>query len=211
MCGGVSLAYFRFLKYAKVSPSFFPYSGKRKHAMQLTEHPRLMAEYNQWMNVKIYDAASTLPTEELSKNRGAFFGSILGTLNHLVVADTLWLKRIALQLSDHTELHGIRDLAQPPSLDAILFPDFPGLHVHRKFLDETLVRLAQSLTEAELSSALHYTNMKGLPFKKVLFSVLMHVFNHQTHHRGQVTTLLSQAGIDVGVTDLVMMLPEALS
>ena len=61
--------------------------------MQRTEHIRLMAHYNTWMNERLYAAAASLPDAELSTERGAFFGSILGTLNHLVVADRIWLGR----------------------------------------------------------------------------------------------------------------------
>jgi uncharacterized damage-inducible protein DinB len=176
--------------------------------MQLTGHLCLMADYNQWMNAKVYEVAATLSAEELAKNRGAFFGSIIGTLNHLVVADIIWLKRFAPLLQTHPELNFIRELGQPQALDEMLFSSLGELYQLRVALDSTLSALANSMTLAELDQPLSYTNFKGIASTKNLFSLLMHVFNHQTHHRGQVTTLLSQAGVDVGVTDLVAIIPN---
>jgi uncharacterized damage-inducible protein DinB len=75
-------------------------------------------------------------------------------------------------------------------------------------MDETLSELADELSDAELAQAISYTNTKDVESTKQLFSLLMHVFNHQTHHRGQVTTLLSQSGVDVGITDLAFIIPD---
>ena len=176
--------------------------------MQITEHLCLMAHYNEWMNTKIYETAAKLSAEELSKNCGAFFGSIIGTLNHIAVADTIWIKRFAPLLQNHPELNFIREQMLPQSLEVMLFSTIEELYDYRKLLDSLLSELAKSLTAAELSQMLSYTNTKGVPATKNLFSLFMHVFNHQTHHRGQVTTLLSQSGLDVGITDLVAIIPN---
>lgn len=69
--------------------------------MSRTSHVCLMAAYNEWMNAKVYDAARNLPGEELVANKNAFFGSILGTLNHLVIGDTIWLKRFAIHPANY--------------------------------------------------------------------------------------------------------------
>jgi uncharacterized damage-inducible protein DinB len=176
--------------------------------MQITEHFRLMAQYNEWMNTKIYETASKLSAQELSKDRGAFFGSILGTLNHIAVADTIWLKRFAPLLQTHEELNVIRELSLPRSLDETLFATIDALYVRRKILDRIFSELAKSISVSELDQVLSYTNTKDIPSSKNLFSLFMHVFNHQTHHRGQVTTLLSQSGLDIGITDLVAIIPN---
>lgn len=175
--------------------------------MQITEHLCLMAQYNQWMNTKLYESAATLSAEELAKNRGAFFGSIIGTLNHIAVADTIWLKRFEPLLQTHPALNFIRRLNLPQSLDETLFSTLEELYAYRKILDNLFFELAKSITVAELNQVLSYTNSKGISSTKNLFSLFMHVFNHQTHHRGQVTTLLSQSGVDVGITDLVAIIP----
>jgi uncharacterized damage-inducible protein DinB len=176
--------------------------------MKLNDHVRLMAEYNQWMNEKIYQAATELSLEQLSENKGAFFGSIMGTLNHIAVADIFWLKRFALALLEHKELDSIRQLPLPEALDSVLFAGLSELKAIRKMLDESLSAFANSVSEIELNSDISFKNTKGVVATKNLFSLLMHVFNHQTHHRGQVTTLFSQLGVDVGVTDLAAIIPS---
>jgi uncharacterized damage-inducible protein DinB len=181
----------------------------RENIMQLKQHICLMAEYNQWMNQKLYEVASTLSEELLAENKGAFFGSIIGTLNHIMVGDIAWLKRFALHLSTHQELNPIRELAQPKALDIIIHDNFSDLKASRVLLDDIFTKFANSLTEAELSESVSYRNMKGVASTKNLFSLMMHVFNHQTHHRGQISTLLSQSGVDIGVTDLAVIIPNA--
>jgi uncharacterized damage-inducible protein DinB len=176
--------------------------------MAALAHVRLLAAYNAWMNAKIYDAAAKLPVQELATDRGAFFKSIIGTLNHLVVADTIWLKRFAMHPARHAALEPLRKSAMPASLDQILFTDLPALRAHRETLDATIRQWVAELTDADLQHVLHYANMKGVPAQKRLGALLVHFFNHQTHHRGQAGTLLFQAGVDVGITDLLALIPD---
>lgn len=168
----------------------------------------LMAAYNRWMNAKVYAAAGRLPAHELAADRHAFFGSIIGTLNHIVVADTIWLHRLAAHPSNHAVLDPVRRMPRPAALDLVLFGDLHALENHRQMLDEVIIDWAASLTEADLRHVLSYANMKGVPARKRFSNLVMHFFNHQTHHRGQVTTLLFQAGQDVGVTDLLETIPD---
>lgn len=178
--------------------------------MNLLSHIQLMSQYNHRLNYQVYEAAAHLSEEELSENKGAFFGSILGTLNHLMVADIIWLKRFSLHPAHHSALDEIRELAQPTSLDQLLYSNFPELTTERKKLDETIMSWCNQLTESDLQYNLPYKNMKGQPSVKALGSLILHFFNHQTHHRGQVTTLLSQEGLDVGVTDLLVLIPNKI-
>jgi uncharacterized damage-inducible protein DinB len=175
--------------------------------MSSLDHFRLMAPYNAWMNTKVYDAAATLDPEEVARDRGAFFGSILGTLNHLVDADLIWLGRLAL----HPPFVGRIDLAGLPKPDSVTFvaaDDLPALRQIRDRLDTIISAFIDTLTDEEIAAPFVYRRTTGQAFKKPLSAVLSHVFNHQTHHRGQVTTLMTQAGVDVGVTDLVARIPE---
>lgn len=180
-------------------------------AVNRSEHIGMMAAYNAWMNTRLYDAAKTLSAEALSEDRGAFFGSILGTLNHLVVADTIWLKRFASHPANHAALDPVRSQPSPSSLDQQLFTDIQSLSVHRQELDRIITTWAASITENELDHVLSYSNTKGVAAHRNFFSLLMHFFNHQTHHRGQATTLLSQAKVDVGVTDLLVLIPSDMN
>ncbi|MEC5163447.1 putative damage-inducible protein DinB [Janthinobacterium sp. CG_S6] len=177
--------------------------------MSRTNHVCLMAEYNQWMNAKVYAAARTLPDAGLGADRKAFFGSLFGTLNHIAAGDTIWLRRFAASHpATFAALEPVRQLAQPAGLSQLLFPDFDALAQYRQWLDAVIVEWAGALSEADLDHALRYSNIKGDAFERDFFSLLMHFFNHQTHHRGQATTLLSQAGVDVGPTDLLMLIPN---
>lgn len=160
------------------------------------------------MNAKLYEAAMTLPSEEHIADRKAFFGSILGTLNHLVVGDTIWLKRFATHPANYSALELVRNLPSPTSLDQTLYTDIQSLSKHRKVLDQIIIEWASSIADHDLDHVLRYTNTKGVGADKNFFSLVMHFFNHQTHHRGQATTLLSQAGVDIGVTDLLALIPN---
>lgn len=176
--------------------------------MELKDHVYLMADYNQWMNQKVYEAVGSLSPERLHEDKGAFFGSVFASLNHICVADTLWLKRFESVLQQHQAYAPILGLAMPESLDTFIANNFSDLKDRRVLLDEALLELSSLLTDEELLQPISYQNSKGINANKTLFNLLMHVFNHQTHHRGQVTTLLSQSGIDVGITDLVFIQPN---
>jgi len=167
----------------------------------MLEHLRLLSRYNQWMNDKLYNTAAQLPADELARDRGAFFGSLLGTLNHIIVADIIWLQRFSEHPAQHPALDQIRVMPNPQSL-----PDgFSALSVERRNLDATIISWCEQLDASDLNHKLAYHNMKGEPAIKNFASLMLHFFNHQTHHRGQATTLLSQQGLDVGTTDLLAL------
>jgi uncharacterized damage-inducible protein DinB len=176
--------------------------------MSLCDHIVLMATYNEWMNVTLYRAAAELSREELSADRKAFFGSVFGTLHHLVVADTIWLTRFAAHPANYAALEPLRHPRVPMTMDSEEPVDFQGLSAGRKELDRMIIDWGRSVREEDLDHVLHYTNSKGIVGDKDFFSVAMHFFNHQTHHRGQATTLFSQSGIDVGPTDLLVLVPN---
>ncbi|GAB3792786.1 DinB family protein [Dyella agri] len=177
--------------------------------MSLKNHFELMAGYNRWMNDKLYHAASRLDVQALHEDRGAFFGSVFGTLNHLLVADTIWLKRFADHPAAFRSLDPVRGLPHPYTLAEVLYPEFDQLRAARRDMDETIIQLCAEATDDAYGQALTYRNRSGQAFVRKFGHLMQHFFNHQTHHRGQATTLLSQSGIDVGVTDLSAMLPEA--
>ncbi len=168
----------------------------------------LMAFYNRRMNKSVYEAAGTLTADELEKDRGAFFGSITGTLNHILVGDILWLKRFASHQMNFPSLDYVRAIETPTALNAILYSKLAALAQARIKMDEVIVRFTSELTDQAITIPLAYKNTKGQLFSKNFGSLLLHFFNHQTHHRGQVSTLLYQAGVDIGVTDLLIDIPD---
>jgi uncharacterized damage-inducible protein DinB len=167
-----------------------------------------MAMYNQWMNTRLYAAAATLSPAALGADRGAFFGSIIGTLNHLATGDIIWLKRFATHPACSVALACIAELPSPSTLDELHTPELARLQALREQLDGAILGLAQAVTDACLDLPLIWVNSKGVTSSKNFFAVLTHFFNHQTHHRGQVTTLLSQQGVDMGPTDLLLLIPN---
>ena len=153
-----------------------------------------MAQYNAWMNRRLYALCAGLPDAERRRDRGAFFKSIHGTLNHIVYADLAFLSRFT------------GDPPQVPEFGIDLYADFAALQAARSALDDRLCDWAATLQDDWLQGALTYTSKVDRRSRTVPRWVLVaHVFNHQTHHRGQVTTLLSQMGHDMGSTDLPFM------
>jgi len=164
------------------------------------EFVRTLARYNHWMNEKLYGLAAKLNDEERKRDRGAFFKSIHGTFNHLLVADRVWLARFKGEPApDGFMAAGIR------SLDQELYEDFEQLRRERALTDAELSAWVGGLTENQLAGPFSYRR-RGQPQEHPLWWALAHAFNHQTHHRGQLTTLFTQSGIDPGVTDLIAMI-----
>ena len=176
--------------------------------MDTLESLHLLARYNQWMNERLYAATATLPEHAIAQPRGAFFGSLLGTLNHLVVADTLWLQRFAVHPARYQALAAIAAASPPAALDAPLAPTLAALQARRQALDATIATWMTQVGAADLDVVLHYRNTRGDAHRRRFGDLLLHFFNHQTHHRGQATTLLSQAGVDMGATDLLVLIPQ---
>ena len=176
--------------------------------MSLKSNFELMADYNRCMNERIYQAVSTMDASERSKNRGAFFGSIMGTLNHILVGDTIWLKRFSGHPAQLETLDYVRSLRAPEALGSILYAEFDELKEARIKMDHSIQEFSRELSDELLSTPLSYNNTKGEPFTKNWGHLIQHFFNHQTHHRGQVSTLLNQANIDIGVTDLLANIPN---
>ncbi len=174
-----------------------------------------MANYNLRMNTQVYNAASQLSQDELTQDMGAFFQSILGTLNHIMVGDLFWLNRFALLHEAESEqfasLNTLLDFPKPKTLDQILFKDFSELHRTRQNLDIVIQTwLSNETCEQDFELNLTYHNSKGEAATRNFGELVSHLFNHQTHHRGQVSTLLSQKGIDVGGTDFLMDIPNMI-
>lgn len=171
-------------------------SCNRSGGAVVKAHFQTFAAYNRWANERLYAAAADLSEAEFVENRGAFFGSMSGTLNHLLVADRIWLRRIT------------GEGPQPTALNEILHPALPELRAARQAEDERIVRTIDGMTEERVAGTLVYRNTAGEPFEQPLALVLAHIFNHQTHHRGQAHTLLSQSGRNPPPLDLLYYLRE---
>lgn len=158
----------------------------------MQQHFRMFAAYNRWANGLVYDAAAGLTGEELTRGSGAFFGSLLGTLNHLLVADRIWMKRFT------------GEGEAPKSLDAVLFADLARLRAAREAEDARIVSWVETLTPKALAGRFTYMTVTDVrTVSQRLAPALAHFFNHQTHHRGQAHMILTTLGKPSLVLDLV--------
>ena len=177
----------------------------------LKPHFQLMANYNASMNQKICDSIANLPEATLWEDKKAFFGSILGTLNHLMVGDLIWLHRFNNHPSGSGKFKALEQLSGfpiPNALAQILYDNKAAFISNRQVLNSIIIQFIEETTENDFSKNLTYINTKGILFNKPFSMLLQHFFNHQTHHRGQITTLLSQMNIDIGETDLLMLIND---
>ncbi|MEO0399362.1 MAG: DinB family protein [Pseudomonadota bacterium] len=156
----------------------------------------LMARYHHWQNDSVIAAAEKLTPEQRIEDRGAFFGSLLGTLSHILWGDEAWLSRF--------------DVVAPPrvkiSESARAYPDWAAYVAARRAIDEKIAAWAEGLQPSDIAGDFEWYSMsmqKEMTTPKAV--AVMQIFNHGTHHRGQVHTLLMEMGVDPGVTDLPFM------
>jgi uncharacterized damage-inducible protein DinB len=148
--------------------------------MTLLTHYQMFGRYNAWANTRLYDAAATLGDEQYRADRGAFFKSVHGTLNHLLATDRIWMQRFT------------GTGTAPDRLDTILFETLGELRTAREAEDRRIVDYVDSLDDARIAGSIRYRRVSTPEeFEQALAPALAHWFNHQTHHRGQVHTLLT--------------------
>ncbi|MCX5493218.1 DinB family protein [Kaistia dalseonensis] len=146
-------------------------------------HFAMFAAYNKWANARLYAAAAAVSRDDYLADHGAFFHSLNGTLNHLVVTDRIWLRRMT------------GDGPVQTRLDEILTDDIATLTELRQAEDDRMIAFIDRLGEAELAGNFTYQPISNpVDVTQPLGSALLHVFNHQTHHRGQATAILTRVG-----------------
>ncbi|HEY7550208.1 MAG TPA: DinB family protein [Hyphomicrobiaceae bacterium] len=162
--------------------------------MITTGHIRAMAEYNRWQNENLYGTAEALSDAARKEPRGAWFGSIHGTLNHLLWADQIWMSRFADTPTP--------EVASIPESVA-MYDGWDELKRERVAFDQVVLDWAGRLDPAWLAGDLTwFSGAMGREASRPKWLLVTHMFNHQTHHRGQVHCMLTQAGLRPGTTDL---------
>jgi uncharacterized damage-inducible protein DinB len=163
----------------------------------LKAHFVTMAHYNAWANARIYRAAAALPEELYRKDTGAYFRSLQRTLNHLLTADRIWMWRLTGTGPYQTQL------------DAIIYADLPSLSAARHEEDKRIIDFVEGLSEAAFEEMWDYEMLNGAPQRQRRREMLAHVFNHQTHHRGQAHAILTGLGVaEPEPLDLVLLQRE---
>jgi uncharacterized damage-inducible protein DinB len=161
----------------------------------MKRHFAMMAAYNRWANVRLYDMAAALPDELYRKPIGVYFKSLHGTLNHLLTADRIWMRRLEGK-GDH-----------PGRLNATIHDDLVALREARFAEDKRIVDFVDSLDDADFEKVCDYKMLNGAPQHHYVREILAHMFNHQTHHRGQAHAALTALGVsEPEPLDLLIML-----
>lgn len=162
---------------------------------------RTMARYDRWQNRSLIAAADTLTDAERWQDRGAFFGSIAQTLNHILWDHRVWLAR---QMGDEAKASEIGTRHPYTNVPH----DWADYKRERAALDDEIAAWSDRLTQADLNRSVRW--MRGDKLVETNFGFnIVHMFNHATHHRGQVHAILTAAGIDPGSTDLPMLPDDA--
>lgn len=159
----------------------------------MIEQFAMLASYNAWVNERLYDAAARVADAEYRTDLGAFFGSLHGTLNHLLLGDRIWMHRFT------------GEGEEPVALDAILYDDFDELRAARRAEDSRIVGYIEGLGDADLAGVVRYRSTRNpVEIEQYLAPLLLHFFNHQTHHRGQAHCLLTKLTGEAPSFDLLV-------
>lgn len=162
------------------------------------EEVNKLFNYNRWANSRLIESAATLTEEELGRQMGGSFPSVLGTLGHLYAAEWVWLER----------LRGVSPPGLPPS-DGV--PTLPVLKERWDVVEEGQKTFVESLTDDQMEEKVRYRNVKGEPWSYVMSDLLVHIVNHSTYHRGQVATMFRQLGKKPAATDYLVFLDSGTS
>ena len=158
--------------------------------MNLLTHFQMLARYNRIANERLYESCDQLDPLEYRKQRQGSFGSIHGLLNHILRGDRIWMARF--QGGGHST----------PPLNSILFEDFADLRSARVREDHEMEVFFEHIAPDFLDRSLHYTNNKGQEYQEQARVAVSHMFNHQTHHRGQIHVMLSHTAVPPPSLDL---------
>ena len=165
----------------------------KQKALAMKSQFQMLAAYNDWANRRLYDAAAALSEADYRADRGAFFGSLHGTLNHLLLGDRIWLQRFT------------GEGAALDELDAILYDDFAELRAARHAEDSRIIAYVEGLSDADLAGVVRYRSTRNpAEIEQYLAPLLLHFFNHQTHHRGQAHCLLTELTGEAPSFDLLV-------
>ncbi len=158
-------------------------------------HFKRFAAYNKWANNRLYDSCDQLTDDDYFAKREAFFGSIHGVLNHMMVGDTIWTSR----------LHGTSPVI---ALNAEMYDRRDMLRNARETMDDDIIAYMDTMSDADMTGDVTYKTTSGDPFTMERAVILQHFFNHQAHHRGQAHGLLSQTNVEPPVLDLLYYIRE---
>ena len=157
---------------------------------------QLLSKYNAQTNAQMMGVLEKLTAEQITKDVGSFYGSILGLLNHILVSDVFGIKRFFKQYPELEQTRAKLPTFRMEGWKDIIWPSLAVLKPIRTAVDEAIQQACELLTEQQYASILEYKNWDGKTMQKPSWLVLLHMFNHQTHNRGQIAVILDQMGVD---------------
>ncbi|WP_419904981.1 DinB family protein [Kiloniella sp.] len=168
----------------------------------------MMARYNQRMNSQLLSVCAGLSQEQLHRDTGSFFCSILDYWNHIMFSDLVLMARMRSQGINPSKLQSLDDFPAATSPKDRYYDSLESFSAHRHKLDVILSNWCETLSTKDISSILSYQSTQGDHVRQKAIDIIHHIFQHQTHHRGQITCLLSLNGVDYGCTDLPVIVAE---
>ena len=164
---------------------------------------QLLAEYNALTNLEMIGILEKLPAEKLAQEAGSFYGSILGLVNHILVSDLTWLERFVKQWPELEPIKKRLPVLKVQKLTDIVLDSLAAYKPVRLDLDETIKQVVRTISDGRYDQVLSYRNLRGVDQKKIAWRTFLHLFNHQTHHRGQVALLLDQLKVENDYSNLI--------
>ncbi len=176
--------------------------------MDLSSNFRMLALYNQRMNKQLLAVCSKLTHKQLHQNTSSFFPTIMAHWNHILFGDLIMLQRLVVNELVSVEATVLAKLPVSKSVSDTFASNLDELSELRELVDSIYIEITNQFTSKSYSQIVRYTTTEGLVIERTVGQFCQHIFNHQTHHRGQLTCLLSQCGLDFGCTDLPIVVPE---
>jgi len=176
--------------------------------LSLAKNFRMMSLYNQRINDQLMDCCLALPSDILEQETSSFFPDIISYWNHILFGDLILLGRLASNGIAQLKLQDLAEFPLPKSPQDIYHTQLSELATLRQQLDELIIDFCINLTEEDCEKFIRYKTTEGDSITKAVADVIQHIFNHQTHHRGQLTCVLSQFGVDYGCMDLPVIVAE---
>ncbi|WP_318400404.1 DinB family protein [Photobacterium leiognathi] len=176
--------------------------------MDLSSNFRMLAHYNQRMNNQLLSACQQLTDEQLHQNNNAFFPSVMAHWNHILFGDLIMLRRLIANNIVEVDAEVLQQLPVAKKINDTFVTTMDELSALRGLVDTVYIEITQAFTPSTCREIVKYTTTAGLLIERNVGEFCQHIFNHQTHHRGQLTCILSQFNVDFGCTDLPIVVPE---
>jgi len=180
----------------------------KEFQLSLAKNFRMMATYNKRMNEQLLNVCKQLSHEQLHKETNSFFSTIMCYWNHIIFGDLIMLSRLVKNKFVHIDPNILQQLPTAKTANDTFVNNLKELIKLREIVDDVYIDITHQLTNDDYDLMVNYTTSEGVALEKNVAEFLQHVFNHQTHHRGQLTCILSQMGLDYGHTDLPILVPE---